>query len=239
MSIVDPDARRARLGLHASARHAPDPVNGFAFLREAYAAPTPGFDGRVTVPVLWDRETRPHRQQRVGRHHPHVQPRVRRFATPRRRLLPGRPARRDRRGQRGVYDDVNNGVYRAGFATTQAAYEEAFGALFDALDELDARLAARRYLVGDRDHRGRLAPVHDARALRRRSYVGHFKCNLRRIVDYPHLSGYLRELYQQPGIAETVDFDHIKRHYYRTHLDQPDRHRPRRPGARPDRAARP
>jgi putative glutathione S-transferase len=115
-----------------------------------------------------------------------------------------------------VYDNVNNGVYKAGFATTQQAYEKAVVALFDALDELEARLARQRYLVGDRlteaDWRLfttllRFDPV----------YVGHFKCNIRRIADYSNLSGYTRELFQYPGVAGTVHMDHIKDHYYRSH----------------------
>jgi putative glutathione S-transferase len=115
-----------------------------------------------------------------------------------------------------IYDAVNNGVYKAGFATSQPAYEEAVTALFDCLDELDAWLARQRYLTGDgiteADWRLFTTLVRfDA------VYVGHFKCNRRRIDDYPHLSGYLRELYQVPGVAETVDFDHIKRHYYTSH----------------------
>jgi glutathionyl-hydroquinone reductase len=115
-----------------------------------------------------------------------------------------------------VYASVNNGVYRAGFATTQAAYEEAFEELFTTLGWLDDRLATNRYLLGDEiteaDWRLFVTLVRfDA------VYVGHFKCNLRRIADYTHLSGYLRDLYQEPGIADTVDFDHIKRHYYMTH----------------------
>ena len=115
-----------------------------------------------------------------------------------------------------VYRTVNNGVYRAGFATTQAAYEDAFDALFATLDDLDVRLSSRRYLLGDRiteaDWRLFTTLVRfDA------VYVRHFKCNLRRIVDYPALWPYLRDLYQVPGVAETVDFDHIKRHYYLTH----------------------
>src|SRR5262249_6893772 len=128
-----------------------------------------------------------------------------------------------------VYDTVNNGVYKAGFATTQEAYEEAFDALFDSLDWLDERLATRRYLTGDRtteaDWRLFVTLVRfDA------VYVGHFKCNLRRIADYPNLSGYLRDLYQQPGVAATVDFDHIKRHYYMTHAQlNPTRIVPRGP----------
>jgi len=116
----------------------------------------------------------------------------------------------------GVYHNLNNGVYKCGFATSQEAYEEAFHALFKELDGLEARLAKTRYLVGDRmteaDWRAfatlvRFDPV----------YFGHFKCNLRRIYDYPNLWNYTKELYQVPGIAETVNLDHIKRHYYGSH----------------------
>ncbi|MDL1889713.1 glutathione S-transferase family protein, partial [Nitrospirales bacterium NOB] len=117
-----------------------------------------------------------------------------------------------------IYEHVNNGVYRAGFATTQAAYERAAHRLFETLDRLDDRLRDRRYLFGSQfvetDWRLFVTLLRfDA------VYHGHFKCNLRRIVDYPHLSGYLRDLYQTDGIADTVDFDHIKRHYYITHDD--------------------
>jgi putative glutathione S-transferase len=116
-----------------------------------------------------------------------------------------------------VYERVNNGVYRAGFASTQAAYEEAFDALFEALETLEARLAHQRYLVGAR------ATEADWRLFTTlirfdAVYVGHFKCNLRRIADYPNLLNYTRELYQVPGVASTVDFGHIKRHYYGSHL---------------------
>jgi glutathionyl-hydroquinone reductase len=115
-----------------------------------------------------------------------------------------------------VYADVNNGVYKAGFATTQDAYEEAVTALFKRLDWLEERLATRRYLVG-----GQLseADIRLFTTLARFDavYHGHFKCNLRRQVDYPNLWGYARDLYQRPGFGETVDFDHIKRHYYMTH----------------------
>src|SRR5207248_8200947 len=112
-----------------------------------------------------------------------------------------------------IYDTVNNGVYKAGFATTQQAYEEAVRPLFETLDWLEQRLAARRFLCGERltEADWRLFTTllrFDA------VYFGHFKCNLRRIADYPNLSNYLRELYQVPGVAETVDMDHIKRHYY-------------------------
>ena len=116
-----------------------------------------------------------------------------------------------------TYENINNGVYKNGFATAQDAYENAFDALFDALDKCETRLAEQRYLVGDRITEAdwrlfptlvRFDPV----------YVGHFKCNLRRIADYPNLSNYTRELYQVPGVAETVHLDHIKTHYYASHL---------------------
>jgi len=115
-----------------------------------------------------------------------------------------------------VYPSINNGVYRAGFAKTQEAYEEAFGELFSALEEMEGRLSRQRYLAGDRlteaDWRLFTTLIRfDA------VYVGHFKCNLRRIADYPNLSNYLRELYQVPGVAGTVDIEHIKRHYYGSH----------------------
>jgi putative glutathione S-transferase len=117
-----------------------------------------------------------------------------------------------------IYENVNNGVYKAGFATSQRSYEKACRALFAALDELETRLATGRFLFGSRlveaDWRLFCTLVRfDA------VYHGHFKCNVRRIVDYENLQGYLMDLYQQPGIAETVNFDHIKRHYYITHDD--------------------
>ncbi|HEX8281167.1 MAG TPA: glutathione S-transferase C-terminal domain-containing protein, partial [Chthoniobacterales bacterium] len=115
-----------------------------------------------------------------------------------------------------IYDRVNNGVYRAGFASRQQPYERAARKLFETLDELDARLAKQRYLLGDRitESDWRLFPTlirFDA------VYHGHFKCNVRRIVDYPNLWPYLRDLYQHGGVAGAVNFDHIKRHYYVTH----------------------
>jgi putative glutathione S-transferase len=115
-----------------------------------------------------------------------------------------------------IYDAVNNGVYKAGFATTQDAYEEAVVPLFETLDWLEERLAKQRYLTGSQITEAdwrlfttlvRFDPV----------YVGHFKCNIRRIADYPNLSGYVRDLYQQPGVAETVNMEHIKNHYYGSH----------------------
>jgi putative glutathione S-transferase len=209
MTVVDP-VRDERGWRFTDAD--PDPVNGFTFLSQAYELTEPGFEDRVTVPVLFDTQTNrivnnesadiARMLNRWSDHGPDLYPEDLRTAI-------------DEVNDR-IYNSVNNGVYRAGFATTQAAYEEAFDQVFASLDWLDDRLATRRYLLGDditeADWRLFVTLVRfDA------VYVGHFKCNLRRIADYAHLSGYLRDLYQHPGIADTVDFDHIKRHYYVTH----------------------
>ncbi len=193
-----------------------DPINGFAFLSEAYAASDSGVDGRVTVPVLWDKETRRivnNSEDDICRMFNDA---FNVFGKPEVDLFP-----KDIQEEHGelsafIYHRINNGVYKSGFATSQQAYEKACRALFAALDELEVRLATSRFLFGKRiveaDWRLFCTLVRfDA------VYHGHFKCNVRRIVDYPNLDGYLRDLYQQPGIAETVNFDHIKRHYYITH----------------------
>jgi putative glutathione S-transferase len=182
-------------------------------------AARPDYSGRVTVPVLWDRERRTivnNESREILRMldtdfgalsaHPGA------GLT----LLPeGLQAEVDRTID-ALYTPVNNGVYRAGFATTQAAYDEAVVELFTALDGWDALLGTRRYLCGDALTE---ADVCFFTTLVRFDavYHGHFKCNLRRIVDYPNLSGYLRDVYQTPGVAGTVSFDHIKQHYYRSH----------------------
>lgn len=218
MTAVDPLRDERGWAFTDERRCGPDPINGFRFLAEAYAASDPTFEGRVTVPVLWDTQ--------AGRIVNNESADILRMLNREFNEWAGDPEldlypedlreEIDALNER-VYNEVNNGVYRAGFATTQAAYEEAVGPLFAALDWLEERLTGRRYLMGDRMTEAdwrlfttlvRFDPV----------YVGHFKCNLRRIVDYPALSGYLRDLYQTPGVADTVDFDHIKRHYYMTHL---------------------
>jgi putative glutathione S-transferase len=193
-----------------------DPINGADFLREVYTAAEPEYSGRVTVPVLWDRE----RETIVSNESSEI---IRMFNSAFDEIgategdYYPEPLRDeiDAVNER-VYRDVNNGVYKSGFATTQEAYEEAVTQLFETLDWLERRLADRRYLVGDRlteaDWRLfttllRFDPV----------YVGHFKCNVRRLVDYPNLWAYTRDLYQHPGIAATVHMDHIKRHYYESH----------------------
>jgi glutathionyl-hydroquinone reductase len=217
MTVVDPERDERGWAITGSPGTTPDPVNHFAFLSEGYSASRPDFDGRVTVPVLWDRQT----GRIVNNESSEI---IRMFERefdavakhPERHYLPDDLRAEIDELNAYVYENVNDGVYRTGFARTQEAYEHAFGRLFDALDELDARLATRRYLMGaaitEADWRlfttlVRFDPV----------YVGHFKCNLRRIADYPQLSGYLRDLYQHPGIAATVEMDQIKRHYYRTH----------------------
>ena len=194
----------------------PDPVMGARFLHQLYARARPGMTGRVTVPMLWDQA-----EDRIVCNESSEIIRMfngafGRFTNVRTDYYPAPLRDEIDRVNAVVYENINNGVYRAGFATTQEAYEEAFRALFTALDEIEQRLSRQRYLAGreitEADWRLFTTLVRfDA------VYYGHFKCNLRRIVDYPNLSNYLRDLYQQPGIAGTVNMDHIKRHYYGSH----------------------
>jgi putative glutathione S-transferase len=209
MTVVDPvrDERGWRF-----LPDAPDPVNGFTYLSEAYRLTDPSFSARVSVPVLFD--TRENRI--VNNESAEIIRMLNAWAPAGPDLYPEDLRTAIDEVNDRVYRGVNNGVYRAGFATTQEAYEEAFDEVFATLGWLDDRLATNRYLLGDEiteaDWRLFVTLVRfDA------VYYSHFKCNLRRIVDYDHLSGYLRDLYQEPGIADTVDFDHIKRHYYTTH----------------------
>ncbi len=193
-----------------------DPLHGARFLHEVYTRADADYTGRVTVPVLWDRK----QGTIVNNESSEVIRMLNRefdeIADDSLDFYPEALQTEIDEINDFVYPRINNGVYRCGFATTQEAYEEAFEELFSALDELEDRLGRQRYLVGSRlteaDWRLFTTLVRfDA------VYVGHFKCNLRRIADYPNLSGYLRELYQVPGVAETVSFEHIKRHYYESH----------------------
>jgi len=195
----------------------PDPINGFEYVGEAYRLTDPSFDARVTVPLLWDKQENRAVNNESSEIIRMLNSEFDEFAEhPEVDLYPEELREEIDRINERVYDSINNGVYRAGFASTQEAYEEAFVDLFEALDWADDILAGKRYLTGDRITEAdwrlfvtlvRFDPV----------YVGHFKCNQRRIADYDNLSGYLRELYQQPGIADTVVIDDIKRHYYITH----------------------
>jgi len=194
----------------------PDSINHAKRIYEVYLAADPKYSGRATVPILWDKQQHTivsnesaeiirmfnSAFNEIGAVGPDYYP------EPLREEIDTLNAR--------IYDTVNNGVYKSGFATTQEAYEEAVTALFETLEMLDDRLAKQRYLTGsaitEADWRlfptlARFDPV----------YYGHFKCNKLRIVDFPNLSGYLRDLYQQPGIAETLDVPYCKQHYYGSH----------------------
>ncbi len=216
MSVVDP-IRDARGWAFRDVPGAEiDPINGFDYLSQAYVVTQPGYDGNVTVPVLWDTST----GQIVNNESSEIL-RMLNAAFEAVTLVTDDyypPDLRDEIDQVNarVYATVNNGVYRCGFAGSQAAYDHAFGELFDSLDWLEERLSTRRYLCGERvtEADWRLFTTllrFDA------VYMGHFKANRNRIVDMPNLWAYARELYQWPGVAETVNWDHIKRHYYVTH----------------------
>ncbi len=195
---------------------ASDEVNGARYLHEIYTKADPNYTGRVTVPVLWDGKT----GKIVNNESAEI---IRMFNSAFEDVGATGPDfyPADLRDDINwvnefVYDRVNNGVYKAGFSTTQKAYNDAVQGLFETLDMLEERLSQQRYLTGDRITEAdwrlfttlvRFDPV----------YVGHFKCNVRRLVDYPSLWGYTRELYQVPGVAGTVNMDHIKRHYYGSH----------------------
>ena len=195
-----------------------DPIVNADYLYEVYVAAKPDYTGRVTVPILWDKKTNTivsNESSEIIRMLNSASDEVGATAV---NFLPAELLAEIDAVNEFVYSAINNGVYKAGFATTEAAYKEAVVVLFDALDTLEARLADQRYLLGDTiteaDWRLFTTLVRfDA------VYVGHFKCNIRRIVDYPNLWSYLRDLYQVPGIAETVSIKHIKAHYYTSHAN--------------------
>lgn len=193
-----------------------DHLYGMEFMHQIYTKADPHYSGRVTVPVLWDKQ-----QQTIVSNESADIIRMFNSAFDDVGACAGdyypQALRAEIDGWNEViYDHINNGVYKAGFATTQAAYEDAFEALFAHLDKVEAHLSQHRYLLGaqitEADWR-LLTTLLRFDAV----YVGHFKCNLKRIVDYPHLWGYVRDLYQQPGVSETLDIPHIKHHYYASH----------------------
>jgi putative glutathione S-transferase len=193
-----------------------DHVNGAHYLHEVYTLAKRDYSGRVTVPVLWDKQTRTIVNNESAEIIRMLNSAFNQWGDAGIDFYPVGPRDEIDAINRVVYDYVNNGVYRCGFATTQHAYEEAFDVLFSTLDELEARLGRRRYLVGERqteaDWRLFTTMVRfDA------VYYSHFKCNLRRIVDYPNLWGFARDLYQVPGVSDTVSLAQIKRHYYASH----------------------
>ncbi len=210
VSVVDP--YRDASGWAFTGGEYVDSVNGFALLSEAYAATDPSFDGRWSVPVLWDRQE----GRIVNNESAEVIRMLNAWGTAGDDLEPPELRAEIDAVNETVYDNVNNGVYRAGFSGSQAAYDEAFQGLFATLAELDARLGERHYLAGDRLT---LADIRLFTTLVRFDdvYHTHFKCNGHRLIEYANLWPYARSVYQLPGVAETVRMDEIKRHYYTTH----------------------
>lgn len=218
VTVVDPVRDDRGWAFREGDGHGADPINGFQFLSEAYKATEPNFKGRVTVPVLWDKEKGcivNNSEDDICYMFAHG---FRQFQNRPCDLFPASLAEQQRELSSFIYEKVNNGVYKAGFASHQNEYARAAKEVFSALDLLDSRLANQPYLLGDAmvetDWRLFCTLVRfDA------VYHGHFKCNVRLIRQYQHLSAYLHRLYHLPGIANTVNFDHIKRHYYMTHDD--------------------
>ena len=193
-----------------------DDVNGAARLRDIYVLSDPKFTGRVTVPVLWDKRGRTIVNNESREIIRMLDSEMDAIADASVCLCPPDLAADIDQTIDAIYEPVNNGVYRAGFARSQQAYEDAVTTLFEALDHWDRHLSAQRYLCGARLTE---ADICLFTTLLRFDlvYHGHFKCNLRRIEDYPNLSGFVRDVYQTPGVAATCNFDHIKRHYYQSH----------------------
>jgi len=216
LSVVDPIRDGRGWAFRAGPGHSLDEVNGFAFLTEAYEASEPGYDGHVSVPVLWDKETR----RIVSNNFPDItidlDTQFGQWADPAIQLYPPELRPEIDELNEKIYTAINNGVYRAGFAPSQQAYHEAVTDLFGLLDQLEVRLADRRYLTGSTLTE---ADVRLWVTLARFDsvYYSHFKCSIRRLTEYQNLWGYARDLYSRPAFADTTNFDHIKRHYFMTH----------------------
>lgn len=213
VSIVDPVLTDKGWGFSETAGSIPDTMNQAQYLQEIYLKARPDYTGRITVPVLWDKQT----QTIVNNESREIirmfDTEFTAFAKPDVNLYP--TALREQIDQTidAIYMPINNGVYRSGFATSQAAYEEAVTELFENLDRWEAVLGQHRYLCGNQLTEADICLF--TTLIRFDSvYHGHFKCNLKRIADYPNLWNYLKDLYQHPGIQETCNLDHIKRHYY-------------------------
>ncbi|KAF7781221.1 putative glutathione S-transferase [Pseudoalteromonas rubra] len=216
VSVVSPDMLEHGWTFDKATGSSGDTLFGHDYMHQLYTRNKADYSGRVTVPVLWDKQT----QRIVSNESSEI---IRMFNSAFNELTGNtddyypEALRQDIDDINDfVYHKINNGVYKAGFATEQAAYEEAVQALFEALEQLEQKLSKQRYLVGDTltEADWRLFTT----LIRFDSvYHGHFKCNLKQIEDYPNLAGYIRELYQWPNVAETVDFYHIKRHYYFSH----------------------
>ena len=216
LSAVDPVRDGRGWAFRSGDGYGPDPVNGFALLREAYEATEPGYDGHISVPVLWDQQA----GRIVSNNFPDItidlDTQFGAWASPGYDLYPEQLRPQIDEINELVYASVNNGVYRSGFATTQESYHDAVTTLFRTLDQLEQRLGGQRYLTGDTLTE---ADVRLWVTLARFDavYYSHFKCNLRRVADYPNLWAYARDLYALPAFGGTTRFDQIKRHYYTTH----------------------
>lgn len=193
-----------------------DPLYQSRYLYEIYLKADPNYTGKVTVPVLWDKKSETIVNNESSEIIRMLNSEFNEFTNNKNDFYPKHLHQQINEINDFVYHNINNGVYKCGFASSQSAYENAFDNLFSALDKLEEKLSKQRYLVNNElteaDWRLFTTLVRFDVV-----YVGHFKCNLRRIEDYPHLSNYLRDLYQTPGIAETVNLKHIKEHYYRSH----------------------
>jgi len=216
LSAVDPVRDGRGWAFREGDGYGLDPVSGFQFLREAYEATEPGYGGHISVPVLWDRQT----GRIVSNNFPEItldlDTQFGAWADPAYDLYP--EALRPQIDQLNdvIYATVNNGVYRSGFAATQAAYHDAVTQLFATLDDLEERLAGQRYLLGSSITEADVR-LYVTLARFDAVYYSHFKCNLRRLSDYPNLWGYARDLYAVPAFGNNTRFDQIKRHYYMTH----------------------
>ena len=216
LSAVDPIRDGRGWAFREGEGYGLDPVNGFSLLRDAYEATEPGYDGHISVPVLWDKQT----GKIVSNNFPDVtidlDTQFTQWASRDYDLYPERLRSQIDEINELTYATVNNGVYRAGFATAQGSYHEAVTALFATLDQFEERLDGQRFLVGDTLTE---ADVRLWVTLARFDavYYSHFKCNLRRIADYPNLWAYARDLYALPAFRNSTKFDQIKRHYYMTH----------------------
>jgi putative glutathione S-transferase len=219
MTVVDPirDEQGWRFGTHDPATGEPDLLHDWTYLSEGYLATDPSFDDRVTVPVIWDRQTGSIVNNESSEVIRMLAGEFNEFAAhPEVDLYPAALRSAIDEVNEWVYSEINNGVYRCGFATTQTAYEDAYERLFAGLDRVEELLGRQRYIAGD------VLTEADIRLFTTlvrfdSVYVGHFKCNRNRIVDMPHTWAYARDLFQRPGFGDTTDFDHIKRHYYVTH----------------------
>ncbi|MEB3336823.1 MAG: glutathione S-transferase family protein [Leptolyngbyaceae bacterium] len=216
LSIVDPYMGDEGWAFSNAPGCIPDVVNGAQYLREIYIKAQPTYTGRVTVPILWDKQTSTIINNESREIIRMLDTEFTALAKPGVDFYPKALWQTIDQTMDAIYQPINNGVYRAGFATTQSAYEEAVTDLFAALDHWEGVLKEQRYLCGNLITQAdwclfttllRFDPV----------YYGHFKCNLRQIRDYPNLWNYLKELYQQPGVKETCNLDHIKQHYYKSH----------------------